>query len=148
MAKKAQNRRNPVQKTETIAHAPRRTHTLPGDDTGKLPRNVKEGDGVEGKGAQPLVFKKRLRRQISQFDKESETLVRKNASRTLMLSKAKEIFDMAVDYATHAPTISDALTHPIRFEGEWSNFPKDKHDINSLDVEKLVFYGAPLSSLI
>lgn len=95
-----------------------------------------------------MIIKRRLARQRSEFDKAAKTLVRKSASSTEMLNKAKEIFDMAADFAPHGPTISATLTHLVRFEGEWPHFPNDTHAINCLAVGKLVFYGAPLSSLI
>ena len=83
------------------------------------------------------VVERRLRRDISDFDKTTKTHIPRNASRLEMMDKAKSIFGLLVDCGNHGVTLSSVLTLVLNYEACRGRFPKDSESLKILPYDKI-----------
>ena len=93
------------------------------------------------------IARRRLQRQISDFDKSTKMWMPRNALRTEMIGKACSIFDYIVDAGNKLAKVSSVLSHLTDYEREWGRFPKDPHMASTMGVDKLTIAALGFQSL-
>lgn len=69
--------------------------------------------------------------------RETKLYIPKNAIRSEMIEKAKQIFDFVFDHDSPIVSISTVISQLEKYESEWELFPREACEIAKINNDKL-----------